>query len=132
MSSWKLSRTKQCAKCPWKVDVDPFDIPNGYCVEKHKNLSSTMASGSILEQLSSRTTNAMACHLSKEGEEQMCIGWLVHQLGPGNNIAMRLKMSSCENSGDIEVFGEQHENFEDTLLLTGCLPGCDCDVCWDS
>lgn len=31
----KLKRTKQCQNCPWKVDVDPYEIPNGYDVEKH-------------------------------------------------------------------------------------------------
>lgn len=54
----------------------------------------------------------MACH---ETHESHCIGWLVNQLGPGNNIPMRLAMMSCENAKDLEVFGEQHETFEDTL-----------------
>ena len=39
----RLKRVKQCAKCPWKVDTNPNDIPNGYDTEKHKNLSTTIA-----------------------------------------------------------------------------------------
>lgn len=41
--TWKLKRTAQCAKCPWRVDVDPHDIPNGYCEVKHRALESTIA-----------------------------------------------------------------------------------------
>lgn len=34
----KRART-QCAKCPWKVTTDPFDIPDGYCPTKHAALA---------------------------------------------------------------------------------------------
>lgn len=34
---------RQCKKCPWKVSTDPYDIPNGYCPDKHAKLSSTVA-----------------------------------------------------------------------------------------
>ena len=106
---WKLKRTKQCAKCPWKIDVNPYDIPGGYSLELHKNLKNTI-SKSLLGPV-----KAMACHLSEVGEESFCIGWLVNQLGPGNNISLRIKMLTCENSKDIEVFGDQHLTFEDTI-----------------
>jgi hypothetical protein len=26
---FKLKRTTQCAKCPWKVSTNPYDIPDG-------------------------------------------------------------------------------------------------------
>jgi hypothetical protein len=54
----------------------------------------------------------MACH---ETEDAHCIGWLHNQLGVGNNIGLRMQMSRMENAGEIEVYGEQHERFEDTL-----------------
>lgn len=57
----------------------------------------------------------MACHYSEPAEEQHCIGWLYNQIGVGNNIALRMKMSNCENYSEVEVYGEQHERFEDTL-----------------
>jgi Family of unknown function (DUF6283) len=104
---WSLKRTVQCAKCPWKVDTDPYDIPRGYDVEKHRGLASTIA-----EPGSFNHNRAMSCH---EEHEEYCVGWLVHQLGPGNNIGLRLQMFSCENARDIRVIGEQHETFEDTL-----------------
>lgn len=34
---------RQCAKCPWRVDVDPNDIPGGYCPTKHAALCNTLA-----------------------------------------------------------------------------------------
>lgn len=103
----RLKRTKQCAKCPWRVDVDPHDIPNGYCEIKHEALRSTIA-----DELSLRLTHAMACH---ETHDAHCLGWLANQLGPGNNIGLRLAMRHCENLRDVQLVGEQHETFDDTL-----------------
>lgn len=106
--TWKLKRTAQCAKCPWRVDVDPRDIPNGYCETKHAGLAETIAEpGSIL-----LSAKAMACH---ETDDAHCVGWLANQLGPGNNIGLRLQMMSCENIKKMRVVGEQHPTFEDTL-----------------
>lgn len=106
--SWKLKRTMQCEKCPWRVDTDPHDIPNGYCEQKHAALEKTISSG--LESI--ENNHAMACH---ETDDAHCIGWLMNQVGPGNNIGLRIKMMSCENAGAIRLRGAQHETFEDTL-----------------
>lgn len=112
MSGWKLKRTSQCAKCPWRVDVDPNDIPNGYSKDKHRALQNTIAEPGDLSALTSRRINVMACH---ENHSAYCIGWLMNQSGPGNNIALRIKLMSCENAGKIKLAGEQHRRFEDTL-----------------
>lgn len=106
----KLEQTKQCKTCPFKKGNDPFDIPN-YDEELHKGLKSTIATDLSF----GNSLKIMACHYSKIGNETPCVGWLVNQLGVGNNIGLRLKMVSCENADEIEVFGEQHEKFEDTL-----------------
>ncbi len=108
----KLKRTKQCAKCPWRVDVDPHEIPNGYCPIKHINLRSTIAKECDLSVLADRELKIMACH---EMHDAHCVGWLANQLGPGNNIGLRFAMLNCENIGKLELVGEQHERFEDTL-----------------
>ena len=111
--SWKLKRTKQCAKCPWKVSTNPHDIPDGYSVEKHRALAKTIARpGDLSALFSGAPQTAFACH---ETEDAHCIGWLVNQVGRGNNIALRLQMMTCENRNEIQTFGEQHETFEDTL-----------------
>jgi len=109
--NWTLKRTKQCKKCPWRTDVDPHDIPDGYCENKHRALEKTIARNG--EIISSRP--AMACH---ETDDAHCIGWLVNQLGIGNNIALRMQMFSCGNRDQIKVVGEQHDRFEDTLPCT--------------
>lgn len=117
MSTWKLKRTAQCAKCPWRVDVDPHDIPNGYCETKHRNLADTIAKpddiGGALAVLNGREPmRIMACH---ETHNAHCVGWLMNQLGTGNNISLRMQMMSCSNIGKVLLVGEQHETFEDTL-----------------
>lgn len=108
----KLKRTIQCAKCPWKKRVNPHEIPNGYDAEKHKALSGTIAREGDISPILSRTLHIMACH---ETHDAHCIGWLVNQMGPGNNIALRLSMMRCENFSSVRTIGEQHETFEDTL-----------------
>lgn len=115
MSKFKLKRTKQCAKCPFKVSTNPHDIPDGYDVEKHRNLSCTISDKNNPLVSLSKGLNAMACHHSETGNEDYCIGWLNNQLGVGNNIALRLKMMNCENIGEIKVYGKQHEEFSQTL-----------------
>jgi len=98
-------------KCPWRVGVDPRSIPNGYEIEKHKALASTIAKpGDISPAEFDRA--AMACH---EEHSSHCIGWLVNQVGRGNNIPLRIRMLSCENAGEISTRGKQHPNFEATL-----------------
>lgn len=111
MGGWKLRRTNQCAKCPWRVDADPREIPNGYSEDLHRALADTIA-----EPGSFRSPGrVMACHEHDAAEQVHCVGWLVNQLGPGNNIPLRLQMLSCENRGAIRTHGEQHATFEDTL-----------------
>lgn len=109
----KLKRTKQCAKCPWRVDVDPNDIPFGYSATKHEQLDSTIAKpGDTSFLFRDGAMRVMACH---ETHDAHCIGWLANQLGPGNNIGLRLAMRNCENIGNLKLVGEQHRHFEDTL-----------------
>lgn len=108
---WNLTRTVQCAKCPWKKSTNPHDIPNGYCPTKHAALEGTIAKGVEIPGLGS-TLKIMACH---EEHEAHCVGWLANQAGPGNNIGLRISLMTCANARDIRTVGEQHETFEDTL-----------------
>ncbi len=101
----------QCARCPWKVTTNPRDIPNGYCENMHRALRATISDPGSLRG----TRVAMACHESPPGQELPCVGWMNHQLGDGNNLALRLAVLGGKVSGDIEVVGEQHRRFEDTL-----------------
>lgn len=100
---------KQCKKCPWRIDVDPHDIPNSYCEDAHAALE-----GTIVHGFNAGDLRMMACHESPIGKEKPCVGWLDNQLGPGNNFGLR--MWAINNLKDrLELIGEQHECFEDTL-----------------
>lgn len=117
---WKLKRTKQCEKCPWRVDVDPNEIPH-YRNDLHHSLISTIAGPNALDSLCNPIVElilqdkVMACHESQPEDGMHCIGWLMNQIGAGNNIGLRMRMMTCENASQIELVGEQHEIFEDTL-----------------
>jgi hypothetical protein len=101
---------KQCKKCPWRVGVDAREIPDGYCRAKHEALVDTIATPGELGPLV-----AMACHEAPIGAEIPCVGWLINQLGDGNNIALRIAVARGQIDANVEAIGPQHEHFEDTL-----------------
>lgn len=104
---------KQCEKCPWRKDVDPNDIPGGYCATKHADLERTIADPGSCANLGE--LRMMACHETPEGAELPCVGWLANQIGPGNNIGLRMAAMTGRIDADVETVGEQHETLEDTL-----------------
>jgi len=95
------------------VGSDPRQIPRGYCVEKHKRLSNTVAEPGRLPQ--SNELHIMACHDSPHDAPYACVGWLDNQLGPGNNIGLRLAAMGGHVDTNYEVVGPQHGCIEDTL-----------------
>lgn len=104
---------KQCKKCPWKVGVDPRDIPGGYCEVRHAALSRTIAQPGAFR--SAEPFRMMACHETSGGRELPCVGWLVNQLGDGNNIPLRLLVMTGRVDGNVRAVGEQHTTLEATL-----------------
>lgn len=108
--TWELKQTKQCAKCPWLKSTNPLEIPGGYSVELHQGLRVAIADPDGINL--NGPLQAMACH---ETHTSHCLGWLANQVGRGNNIALRLALSSCSNVDQVELIGEQHETFDDTL-----------------
>ncbi len=117
MKNFKLKRTEQCEHCPWKLGNNPYEIPNGYDREKHQRLEITIAREltfvELLDELGSdKELRIMACH---EEHASPCVGWLMNQLGPGNNIRLRMAMGKCTNLGEVKLHGPQHETFEDTI-----------------
>lgn len=103
---------RQCKSCPWRVDCVPDrDIPN-YVPDLHAKLDASIQSG--LQTMFCRVRHVMACHHSKPGEEFPCAGWLHHQIGPGNNIGVRIAVMTGHYPVP-EIDGDQHETFEATL-----------------
>lgn len=108
---------KQCKACPWKTSTVPErDIPDGYCKVKHENLRSTIADPT--SNGFNPVIRAMACHEFPVGKERVCVGWLGNQLGPGNNIALRM-LALKGGVPKFKLVGEQHARFEDTLPREG-------------
>jgi hypothetical protein len=108
-------KRKQCKKCPWKKSTNPRDIPDGYCEVRHAKLERTIARPGEISFGGGGGIRVMACHETPPGAEKACVGWLVNQLGPGNNIALRLAVISGVVDADVQPVGRQHERFEDTL-----------------
>lgn len=109
------NRNVQCAACPWKRSVVPErDIPGGYCEAKHEGLRSTIAEPGSVAGLQGGELRVMACHESPVGDEYPCVGWVLNQLGPGNNIALRfMARDGCFK--DMRTVGPQWDTFEQTL-----------------
>lgn len=108
-----MAKRVQCKACPWKVSTVPDrDIPGGYCETRHKALKGTIADPGEIRF--AHAIRVMACHESPVGKEIECVGWLANQLGPGNNIALRMQLIMGALP-EFELVGEQHERFEDTL-----------------
>jgi hypothetical protein len=89
----------------------PYPNDHNAQVDLHRALAATIA----VPGFAVGPGSAMACHEHPPGEEAHCVGWLMNQLGPGNNIALRLRMMSCENLGAVVREGPQHQRFEDIL-----------------
>ena len=104
---------KQCKACPWKKSTRPEkDIPGGYSVERHRALACTVAPPGELRF--ERALHVMACHETAPGKERECVGWVMNQLGPGNNLALRM-LAMDGRFRDHRTDGPQHERLEDTL-----------------
>jgi hypothetical protein len=110
-----MNRNVQCKACPWKRSVVPErDIPGGYDAEKHEALRCTIAEPGAIGALLPGELRAMACHESPVGAEYPCVGWVLNQLGPGNNLALRL-LARDGRFKDFRTVGPQWEHFEQTL-----------------
>jgi hypothetical protein len=109
----KLAREKQCKSCPWRVDAELSDIP-WYDKKMHLELTSTIWNFTR-DGVKSPELRAMACHCSPEESPEMCVGWLLNQVGVGNNLALRLHLRKYDLSG-VEVFGEQYETLSETII----------------
>lgn len=110
----KLKRTKQCANCPWKKSTKHEDIDRreGFDVEYYKSVRDDFVSRPGFIGMSQDHDN-MGCHKHPDEDDVPCIGWLAHEVGPGNNIGLRLWLTQFENSWDIETVGEQHKSIYD-------------------
>lgn len=106
-------RRKQCKNCPWKVGSDPHKIPN-YEPDQHEALKDTIAEPGSISGLND-PLRIFTCHDSPEEKPLPCVGWLLNQLGPGNNLALRIAVRNGRIDAHVETVGPQHACLEDTL-----------------
>ncbi len=99
-----------CPCCPWRVDhAGGSSIPS-FSIDKARNLACTVGGSDAFRPI-------MACHLSPEGDEIPCRGY-VAAVG-WSNLAVR--MAAIE--GRIDIYGiidaaediELHPTFDDML-----------------
>src|SRR5689334_15374118 len=64
-----MHRKAPCRSCPWRRDVPP----GAFGCDRYAQLANTSTSDGIGPQLADPL---FACHLTVEGAEQACAGWL--------------------------------------------------------
>ena len=96
-------RKKQCPNCPWKVSTTA--IPGGSCPNKDEKLDGFRQSG----QSFGGSLQMMQCHDTQDDEPKACTGWVIHELGPGNNMGLRLK-ALAGGFEDLETVGPQRRS----------------------
>ena len=103
----------QCKSCPWRRGATTDAIP-GYVRQKHEALCDTIAQPGDLRGIGG-TIRMMACHHSVEGDDHPCVGWVAHQLGEGNNIALRLASLTDTRLQGLRTVGPQRARFDETF-----------------
>jgi hypothetical protein len=105
---------KPCESCPWRKDRDAGDIPD-LSLEMAESLAATCPD----ERGMGPDFDAkwFACHLSREGSEMPCAGWLamVGHAHPGVRIAIFEKRLDVEALHPSEDGPELHESYGEVL-----------------
>ncbi len=110
MAACEAKPRRQCKACPWrKTTVPEEDIPGGYSAQRHRDLIACQADGF---KGFGQPQRAMACHEFPPGAEQACVGWVINQIGPGNNIGLRMRALRGDYAG-WEIDGEQYETVQE-------------------
>lgn len=109
---------RQCKTCPWKEGGSCARIP-GYRREKHEALDDTIATPGYPAGLRGGPLRIMACHYSTDEKPISCVGWVANQLGPGNNLALRLRAMRDPEFANVRTVGPQRRRFEDTFASDG-------------
>lgn len=101
---------KQCGNCPWKksTKLEDIDCKEGFDMDYYESVRDDYVACHDFD----RSHKNMGCH-KFPNDSQPCIGWLLHEAGPGNNIGIRLMLSCVDNANELETFGPQHKSIKD-------------------
>ena len=97
---------RQCRTCPWRADVDPRDIGEGYGHVDPTMLALMTAEG---HRSLVHPSGVATCHAAADDARLPCVGWLAHQLGPGGNLGVRLRVIRGQIDANIETVGPQRD-----------------------
>ena len=113
--------TKQCKSCPWKKTCIPErDIKPWAGTEPYSRLKKVICEpGAFIPPKGYMMCHQVIGKKPKVGPDQFthgspCVGWLINQLGPGNNLGLRL-LAMDGRFKTFRTVGPQHERFEDTI-----------------
>lgn len=79
---------RPCAECPWRTDVKP----GKFTVARFQSLAHTAYD---------MARKIFACHMSKEGGEVVCAGYLLSQ--GAHNLSLRLARQRFDVSSDVPL-----------------------------
>jgi hypothetical protein len=107
MSS-NYARTRQCAECPWRRDVPTGRFP-------------PRSFARLIQSCRQGWGRMFACHMSREGHEVACVGWLASEAANGPRLfPLRLALSRGDVDPDALVLdGPQFESFEAMCRANG-------------
>lgn len=102
---------RQCRRCPWKTSTGR-NIPNGFAHDARELVQRMVArSASLIDS----HEIAQQCHETLDDDPLPCVGWLVNQLGPGNNLPLRLRVMLGQVDANVVTVGPQHRRIEDIV-----------------
>lgn len=104
------ARTRQCVECPWRLDAQRYRFPPQAFVE-------------LVWSCRQGWGRLFACHMSREGHEVACVGWLASEVA--NESGPRLfPLRIALGRGDVDpeslvLDGPQYESFEAMCRANG-------------
>ncbi len=105
---------RPCEACPWRKDRDARDIPN-FSMELAESLAGTCPDQRGMGP--SFGASWFACHLSVEGQEIPCAGWLatVGHAHPGVRLAISMGRLSVDLLKAAEGTSPLHASYGEVL-----------------
>jgi hypothetical protein len=103
---------RTCAECPWKRDTPLGKFPP----ERYQALAGTACDMAM---------RVFACHMTKDGREHACAGFLIQQ--GGHNMSVRLALIDDHLKLDeIQSDGPLYENYREMAIANGVDPDDPC------